>query len=165
MNIEMLKMKFHEGKSLPTIAEEMHVTYGKVKYELHRMGLRKWSRNAHLKGDQVLCVICGDDDPKNFYPSFKQTCKECHNDNSLARKRRKREYALNKLGGKCIHCGFDEFPCSLDIHHVDPTKKDSDFKGMRGWSYARIDKEIENCVLLCKNHHQALHSNLIELKS
>ena len=85
-------------------------------------------------------------------------CKSCTNlyRGNIARERRL--YAINKLGGKCKSCGFNEYSCSLDIHHTDPNIKDENFDQLRSWTIERIDKEIESCVLLCKNCHSAFHS-------
>lgn len=64
---------------------------------------------------------------------------------------KKREQALDILGRKCQRCGYDEFECSLDIHHFKG--KDSTRDWMRnnfdGWDDLRI---------LCRNCHQALHN-------
>jgi hypothetical protein len=49
---------------------------------------------------------------------------------------------------------------ALDIHHVDPKKKDPDFKRMRGWAWDRIKNELDKCMLLCKNCHAAHHAGL-----
>ena len=85
-------------------------------------------------------------------------CGKCHNDYTKDQGKQKRRYAVAKLGGKCVSCGFNKYIESLDIHHTDPTIKDDNFRSMRGWSLNRIDQEIQFCVLLCKNCHSAFHS-------
>lgn len=104
------------------------------------------------------CSRCGETDHTKFYGNKKTICGKCHSYYTSQKGREKRAYAIEKLGGKCKACGFDRYPCSLDIHHVDPSIKDSNFDSMRGWSYERIDKEIKGCILLCKNCHSAYHS-------
>lgn len=42
---------------------------------------------------------------------------------------------------KCARCGYNEFPCSLQVHH-----KDSD----------RDNNNTDNLILLCANCHTAL---------
>ncbi len=103
---------------------------------------------------------CGETDPSKFYGHKKTVCGKCHNAYTLEAGKRKRDYALNKLGGKCSNCGFDKWSSSLDIHHTDPSIKDSKFGSFRGWSLERIDKELVSCVLLCKNCHSAFHAGL-----
>jgi len=106
---------------------------------------------------------CGETDPSKFYGNDKKKCSACHSKRVADASREKRTYALEKLGNKCILCGFDKYKCSLDIHHLDPSIKDEYFRGMRGWSIERIDKELESCTLLCKNCHSAYHAGLLEL--
>lgn len=104
-----------------------------------------------------LCVICGENNPDKFYGHKKSYCGDCHNKYTRQQGQIKREYALSKLGGKCLHCGYDRHSCALDIHHLDPSQKDEKFHGMRGWSIERIDREIAGCILLCKNCHAIEH--------
>ena len=104
------------------------------------------------------CSKCGETDPKNFYGNKKSTCSKCHNKDVVEKGKRNREFALSILGNKCASCGFDKYKCSLDIHHLDPKTKDKTFDSMRSWSLDRVKKEIQNCILLCRNCHQAYHS-------
>ncbi|WP_409559591.1 HNH endonuclease [Escherichia coli] len=104
------------------------------------------------------CSHCGEEDPTKFYGHKKSICGACHNKYTTELGQHKKKYARDKLGGKCAACGFNQYEESLDIHHLDPAIKDKNYGSMRGWSLARIDKEIENCVLLCKNCHCAFHS-------
>jgi hypothetical protein len=62
------------------------------------------------------------------------------------------------MGGECVRCGYDEFSCSLDIHHIDPNSKDPNFHQMRSWLMEKIRLECKKCVLLCKNCHASFHS-------
>ena len=45
----------------------------------------------------------------------------------------------------------------LDLHHVDPSKKDFDF--FHGVSRKRdvLKNEIRKCIVLCKTHHYDFH--------
>lgn len=100
---------------------------------------------------------CGETDPKKFYGHKKQICAKCHNIYTRKKGVENRNYVLEKLGKCCSRCGYDEFLVSLDVHHLDPSKKDKGYKHFRGWAKQRIDKEIEGCILLCRNCHHALH--------
>jgi len=101
---------------------------------------------------------CGERDPNKYYGHKKSMCGNCHNEYTIRVGREKKAYARGILGDKCVSCSFDKYPECLDIHHLDPTVKDTNFRSMRGWSLSRIDKEIKGCVLLCKNCHTAYHS-------
>lgn len=105
------------------------------------------------------CQFCGETDCKEFYGHKKTVCGDCHNQYTTRLGKSKRDYAIQKLGGCCVVCGYNKFSGSLDIHHLNPAVKDSRFKNFRGWSIERIKKEIENCVLLCRNCHNEHHYN------
>lgn len=49
---------------------------------------------------------------------------------------------------KCARCGYDEFPCSVEVHHKDENRQNA---------------EVSNLVPLCANCHRSLHNNLWQL--
>lgn len=131
--------------------------------------IRHWLKKYELKTNlntfelnEYKCK-CGETNPEKFYGHKKSVCADCHNKYVLGSGKNKKQKARQYLGGCCKICGFNKYPCSLDIHHLDPTVKDNNFKSMRGWSWERILQEIETCVLLCKNCHAAVHSGLVEI--
>lgn len=101
---------------------------------------------------------CGENDPARFYGNKNQICARCQNAYNVNKGQEKRLRALRILGNKCASCGFDDYSCSLEFHHVNPEEKDPTFYSMRFWSWARIEREIKGCVILCSNCHRALHS-------
>jgi RNase P subunit RPR2 len=106
---------------------------------------------------------CGETDPNKFYGHKKSICGRCHNIYTLKIGQEKKDKARAFLGGKCKKCGFDEYKWSLDIHHLDPSKKDEYYSSMRSWSWSRIEREIKGCILLCKNCHAALHAGAFDV--
>ena len=63
----------------------------------------------------------------------------------------------------CCICGFNEYPESLDFHHLDPESKSFPIaSGMRKDPFETFD-EISKCVVICSNHHRALHTGSIYL--
>lgn len=136
----------------------------KRKYCLACSPFNKHNTKNFIKSNSYHCNICGDENKKNFYNDKKTICKNCKNKETYILSRKKREYAINKLGGKCVCCGFDKYYSSLDIHHINPNLKDDNFSNMRHWSYSKIDSEIQNCILLCKNCHAAFHHGDLEIK-
>jgi len=70
-----------------------------------------------------------------------------------ARKRK----AVELLGGKCQECGYNKNFAALDFHHLDPTKKEHNWKTLRQCKWEVIVKELKKCVLLCKNCHMETH--------
>lgn len=106
------------------------------------------------------CCECGETDKSKFYGTKKQMCGKCHNQYTIQKGQEKRKWAIEQLGGVCKKCGYDEYTCALDIHHTNPNSKDKNFECMRGWSKERILKEIQNCIILCKNCHAIEHYNI-----
>lgn len=129
------------------------VTYWLKKHELTTKNSQQPREKEHY------CNKCGETDAIKFYGNDKEVCGDCHKKRVNDKGRENRKYAVEKLGGKCSKCGYDKYIGALDIHHLDPKIKDSNFKSMRGWSILRIDKEIKDCVLLCKNCHTETHGN------
>lgn len=73
---------------------------------------------------------------------------------------------INYKGGECEKCLLkldNSHYCIFDFHHRDPNIKDKNFRSIRGWSWERIIKEIDECSLLCSNCHRIEHSTKIVL--
>ena len=104
------------------------------------------------------CCKCGEEDPSKFYGHKTSICGKCHSEYTLSRGREQRAFAIEYLGGGCKACGFNKWPCSLDIHHTNPSVKDSQFVNARCWSRERLIGEMQSCILLCRNCHAAFHS-------
>lgn len=79
------------------------------------------------------------------------------------RRRRLKELAIQHKGGKCLFCGYSRCSGALDLHHIDPTKKDFSLS-VRGLtrSWERIKDELDKCVLVCANCHREIHAGLIK---
>lgn len=72
--------------------------------------------------------------------------------------RRKKQEAVEYLGGKCSICGYNKCLQSLDFHHVNPADKEFNpsYIIMR-WSWEKVKKELDKCLLVCKNCHGEIH--------
>lgn len=82
------------------------------------------------------------------------------------KKRRKklREMARDYKGGKCQICGYKKCSRALSFHHLNPKKKDFTIsaKGLtRSW--AKLQEEIDKCILLCANCHMEVHEGITQL--
>lgn len=115
--------------------------------------------NAQVKR----CKHCGTTDPAAFYTKRQASCRACHNRNVIALMKRRLTFCRSLLGNKCAICGYDQHPAALSIHHLDPLKKDPNFRHHRSWSEARLQRELKHCVLLCLNCHAALHARQLLL--
>lgn len=70
---------------------------------------------------------------------------------------------VDLLGGKCSRCGYDEFLAGLDFHHING--KDLNVATLIARSARNTDSqlnrlfnEVEKCILLCRNCHNAYHA-------
>ena len=72
---------------------------------------------------------------------------------------RKAWIAEIKLAAGCSKCGYKEYACALDFHHLDPKEKDINpaLLAYRGWSMENIKKELDKCIVLCANCHRVVH--------
>ena len=85
--------------------------------------------------------------------------KEQIRDHSHQRLAGRKAKCVELAGGVCQRCGYDEFNTALCFHHVDPQEKDClPSKAIYNGSLLRARMELDKCVLLCRNCHQALHA-------
>lgn len=83
-------------------------------------------------------------------------CVKCYRVRQNKLRIEKKERALAYMGGKCSSCGYDKCKQALEFHHIDPSTKDVDGE-FRGWSWERIQGELDKCILLCSNCHKEAH--------
>src|SRR3984957_6048689 len=149
------------GYTLKQIAKQLNTSQTNVRYWLKKFDL-KLKRGAKGKKPKDFqfprkCK-CGETDINKFYGNKTTVCAKCHSQASHSKGKENRLYIIEKLGGSCINCGFNKWKSSLDVHHLDPSKKDVAFSTIRYWTRDRIDGELQKCVLLCRNCHAAHHS-------
>ena len=140
--------------------------------------------------DTKKCSVCQAKKDKSCFAfkskklgKLQSRCRECqseyHREHYLSKKkyysnkRRLNNQKYRSLGKKfidaykaskgCKYCN-EKTPCCLDLHHLDPKKKDSNVSQMKG--HARniptIKKEIEKCIVVCSNCHRKLHAGIIK---
>lgn len=159
MNYLLLSEKIQSGLSTYELASEFKTSQTNIRYHLKKMNLKT---DTSVKRKHK-CSVCGSQNPEEFYGHKRTTCGKCHKNDVLSRGQEKRLMALEYLGGKCKVCEFSKYKTALDIHHLDPKQKDSNFASMRGWSWNRIQSELDKCILLCKNCHSAFHNGELSL--
>jgi 5-methylcytosine-specific restriction endonuclease McrA len=156
MDKEILKKQIKKGYSSYKISESLNKSQTTIRYWLKKHNLK----THQSYGKPHLCEDCGEANPNKFYPRQKQKCKKCHNQRVAKDCKNKRIKAIELLGGSCQVCGYDKCSSALEFHHIDPTIKDVNFSTMRGWTFSRIKKELDNCILLCANCHREEHERL-----
>jgi hypothetical protein len=171
MEKEVLILQLQQWKSVRQIAVDQHTSFTNVRYWLKKYGLRT-KRGPHGKlsvdFDPSLkphsCIYCKESDPTKFYGNKRKVCGKCHNGYCITKGQEKKARVIAHLGGSCSVCRFDVFITALDIHHLDSNKKDPNFSGWRGWSWERIERELEGCVLLCRNCHAGVHGGRLIIR-
>lgn len=107
--------------------------------------------------------MCGETDPAKFYGKKKQICGRCDNHYTVERTRRTAARARAEMGNRCLLCGYDTYHVALVLHHLDPATKDPNFSRMKLWSWERVEREMQKCILLCANCHAGVHAGLATL--
>jgi len=72
---------------------------------------------------------------------------------------------VKSMGGKCCICGYDKCFRSLDLHHLDPNKKEIGIGQIMAnpTKWQKIVLELKKCVLLCSNCHGEYHDGVVEI--
>lgn len=164
MDIEKLKKLVENGYSTNELAKELECSQTTIRYWVQKeklvllRGPHGKIENKDSKIPRPRKCSCGETNPEKFYGNKTTVCGRCHNKYTTKLGQENKNRAREFLGGKCKACGYDKYQAALDIHHLDPSKKDPNFKYSRGWCWENVKTEIETCVLLCKNCHAALHA-------
>ena len=123
-----------------------------INTENYRAKNKSVSRNASLK----------------YYNANKEKCAKKHREyykdnkelvltNQREKKRIRKLWAIDYLGGKCSACGGEFHPSIYEFHHVDPELKDKDPSKAMLLSLKKLTEELNKCVLLCANCHRFEH--------
>ena len=91
-------------------------------------------------------------------------CKRCRNDYVIQRRRNVKLKLVEDFGGGCKVCQYNRCIDNLIFHHLDPTKKDFAISSSGNtYSYNKLKKEADKCILLCCRCHGELHAGLITI--
>lgn len=79
--------------------------------------------------------------------------------------KRKKLFAVERFGGKCVLCGYNKCISALHFHHLNSEEKNEkpSYIIMR-WSWEKAKKELEKCILVCSNCHAELHDDIDGIK-
>ena len=80
-------------------------------------------------------------------------------------RQRTKDRIVNSFGGKCNICGYNKCSNALELHHLDPSKKEFSFGSVRAspkkWS--SIVEELRKCIMLCAHCHREIHFGSVDL--
>ena len=112
---------------------------------------RKVSEKFNISRHQVLKYVqC-----KNRHKKTDKEKKEQNVISVISYRRRTKIKLVEYKGGECEKCGYK----ALEFHHLDPNKKDFTIGG-KSWSFERLKKEVDKCILVCSNCHKEIHDVL-----
>ena len=69
---------------------------------------------------------------------------------------RTKQKLVDYKGGKCEKCEYNKCIQALEFHHLDPKEKDFTISG-KSWSFERLKKEVDKCILVCNRCHTEIH--------
>lgn len=71
--------------------------------------------------------------------------------------KKKKKNFIASFKEKCINCGYSESKAALDFHHTKTSQKKFLLSKGHHYSYEKIKKEIQKCIVLCANCHRTKH--------
>jgi hypothetical protein len=112
---------------------------------------------------QMKCAYrCCEKEVQDFGKRGKIFCsRRCAVNARVIRARKKlKERAVALLGGKCIKCGYDRCIQALQFHHLRDKEFGISEEGCtRSW--AKVEAELQKCILLCANCHAEQHATRV----
>jgi hypothetical protein len=131
------------------IIKEMQLYYNECKSSIKVAEEFGWSRSTILTYLDIKPYVKIDD------VSLKK-----HKSKSVVdwRKRTKLKLVEYK-GGSCEICGYNKCVGALSFHHTDPNEKDFTISA-KSYSYERLRKEVDKCILVCNNCHIEIHEEI-----
>jgi len=77
-----------------------------------------------------------------------------------SRRQENKQKGVEYKGGKCEKCGYKKSIWSLDFHHINPEEKKFNISTNCTLSWKKVKKELDKCILICKNCHGELHEEI-----
>ncbi len=126
----------------------------------------KEKHHAKLHKNKI-CCRCDKIFPRTleyFYTrgngQFVSYCKDCYSVKTVERQRKFKQRHVDYKGGKCVICGYLKCNSSLTFHHLDPSEKEFELGQAKVFNFEKAKKELDKCILVCRNCHGEIHSGL-----
>jgi hypothetical protein len=162
MSENELQRYINDNLSIRQMCEITGKGYSTIRYWLSVFNLKTNHKSfGQAKLIQFRCWICGDTNPDHFYGHKKSLCKSCYNAKVITQQDQNKRDIVKYLGGKCVKCGYDKACCSLEVHHLDPTKKKIRGSSLKNYKIASLIEELDGCILLCSNCHKEEHHGIL----
>ncbi len=113
-------------------------------------------------GKFKICFRCKNNkDTSEFYnrkdrkSGIASSCKDCQNNLSVLGERKRKQKAVELMGGKCFDCKNIFENCIYDFHHL--YGKDKNWTTVKKVTEKKAKEELKKCVMLCANCHKIRH--------
>ena len=126
------------------------------------------TKQIHVVNDLIRkCENCDRTYHYDYKSGLGHTKKLCNSCMANRRKIEIKEKSIKYLGGKCSanNCGYNKCKSALEFHHLNPKEKEFTISGSHCYSWGRIKKELDKCILLCANCHREIESGIETLES
>lgn len=158
MKKEELESLIQQNYSVRQIASATGKSYSSIRHWLNKFDL---STNWVGKPAEKKCLRC----KEKTYVYTNKHCRDCDRQRIVELGLKNKTKAVEHKGGCCSRCGYNKCLSALEFHHIDTKEKDANFNTMKYWCWERIEKELENCILVCSNCHREIHAEMRELSS
>lgn len=121
-------------------------------------------RSRAKDGHAIYCKKCNLYINKQSYSKFYDKRKSYDNAYDKDRKIQIRIWLEDiKLKYGCANCGYKEYACALDFHHLYGDTKVNNLSSMIYSKHSKIKfiDEVQKCIILCSNCHRLLHNGII----
>lgn len=82
-------------------------------------------------------------------------CIQCSTAYVSEQRWKKKRVLVDRLGGKCVNCGYSKNLAALDFHHRDPSQKSFALSQVNmASSLDKLIPEADKCDLLCATCHR-----------
>ena len=113
------------------------------------------------KNKELICEDCGR--TYVYYRTKGMTITRCQSCTTSFRRHKVKKHLLNLKGGKCYLCSYSKCLSALDFHHVDEATKEFTISHNLFRKLKILEKEVQKCIVLCKNCHAEVHSGVAKL--
>lgn len=97
---------------------------------------------------------------KNVLGDYKLTViKKTPSESVISWRKKVKKKLVEYKGGCCEKCGYDKSIGALQFHHINPSEKDFTISG-KSYSFERIKKEVDKCIMVCANCHIEIHEEI-----
>jgi predicted transcriptional regulator/transcription elongation factor Elf1 len=117
--------------------------------------LKKVAKFFGVTRDTIRNFVSDDDVLNNKKNRKKMT----RSQSVISWRKRKKDELIYYKGGECQCCGYNKSKCALHFHHINPQEKDFSVS-KKSYSFERLKKEVDKCILVCSNCHAEIHEEI-----